>query len=420
MQRLRDTRGTEQRAAEFGLQSGLVAGLIDKVHHRQAEQTAQIDVTLHLVRRLHRHGTALHFRIIGNHAHRHAVQARQRRDHRASLVATDLEDRTCIHHTGEDLARVVDLAPLMRNGVFQPVVGPVRIVTGAQHRRRVKSTARQVAQEALHLRQRIDFIHRLVVHQRALALHQVTTELVLVDGLPIGLQHDVRPGGHYLRLLAYHDGEVRGQHLDRSLPGAGAQRDTDYRHSFQQLVGRPAWVLGNLGAADLHQELDAAAGRINQAYQRHAQLVRHAFDVNPLVGNRRFRGAGADREVVHMQRHFAAINASRAHDGIGRVESLKHAITAVMALPGQATEFAKGVGVEQLRNALAGVQAPTGLEFGKRFGSAHGTRLRAAQLQFGEFLCPLTRGFKVQRRVHWASSLSSATSAWVDLSSACR
>ena len=121
-----------------------------------------------------------------------------------------------------------------------------------------------------------------------------------------------------------------------------------------------------------------------------------------------------------MQRHLAAGNAPGANDGVGGVKPLEHALAAVVALAGQTAEFAKRVGIEQLRNALARVQAPTGLEFGQRFGAAHGTRLRAAQLQFGEFLCPLARGLKLQRRAHWASSLSSATRVWVDLSSACR
>ena len=148
--------------------------------------------------------------------------------------------------------------------------------------------------------------------------------------------------------------------------------------------------------------------------------MRHAFDVNPFVGNRRFRGAGAYREVVHMQRHLAASYAPGANNGVGGVEPLEHTLAAVVALAGQTAEFAKGVGIEQLRNALARVQATAGLELGQRLGPAHGARLRAAQLQLAEFLRPLTGGFKLQRRAHWASSFSSATRAWVALSSACR
>jgi hypothetical protein len=126
VQRVRHARGTQERAAQLGLQPGLVAGLVHEVDHRQAKQAAQLDVALHLVGGLEGHGAALHLGVVGDHADRHAVQPRQRGDDRAALPAPDLEHGVPVHDAGQDLARVVDLAAVARDGVFQPVVGAVR------------------------------------------------------------------------------------------------------------------------------------------------------------------------------------------------------------------------------------------------------------------------------------------------------
>ena len=375
---------------------------------------------LHLVGGLQGHRPALYLGVVGDHAHRDAIQPRQRGDDRSALPAPDLEHRVAVHDRGQDLARVVDLAPVARDGVFQPVVGAIRVVGGGQHRCGVEHAARQVAQEALHLRQRVGLVHRLVVHQRALAVHQVPAQRVLVDGLAIGLQHHMGPGGHHLCLPAHHHREVRGQHLDRTLPRAGSERHADHRHRLEQFVGRPARVFGNLGATDLHQQLDAAAGRIHQADDGHAQLVRQALDVDPLVGDGGLGGAGADREVVHVQRHLAPLDAPGADDGIRRVDALEGAFAAVMAFAGKAAELAEAVGVQQRRDALARVQASAGLEFGQGFRATHGAGLGASLLQLGQFGAPFTRRFEFTRGAHLASSPSSVTRAWVAFSSSCR
>src|SRR3546814_8460701 len=51
------------------------------------------------------------------------VQARQRGDGRPALVAADLEHAVEVEHRSQDLARIVDLAAVFGDGVFQPVVG---------------------------------------------------------------------------------------------------------------------------------------------------------------------------------------------------------------------------------------------------------------------------------------------------------
>ena len=381
-------------------------------------------MALHLVGGLDGHGAALHLGVVGNHADRDAVQPRQCGDDRAALPAPDLEHRVPVQDAGDDLARVVDLAAVARDGVFQPVVGAIRVVGGGQHRRGVEHAARQVAQEALHLRQRVGLVHRLVVHQRALAVHQVPAQGVLVDGLAIGLQHHMGPCRHHLRLLAHHHRKVRGQHLDRALPGAGAQSHADHRHGLQQLVGRPARVLGDLGAANLHQQLDAAAGGVDQPDDRHAQLMRQALDVDPLVGDRGLGRAGADGEVVHVQRHLASLDAPGADDGIGRVDAFEHALAAVVALAGQAAEFSEAVGIEQGRDAFARVEPAAGLEFGQGFRAAHGAGLGPALLQFSQLGGPFTGRIEFAGRwcgrAHLAAAPSEPTSCWVDASSDCR
>jgi hypothetical protein len=299
---------------------------------------------------------------------------------------------------------------------FQPIIGAVGVVGGLQHRGGVEHAAWQVAQKAAYLIQRVGLVFGFVVYQRALAVHQVTAQFVLVDVLCIGLFYNMWPGGHHLGLFPHHHGEVRRQHLDGTLPCASAQRYAHHGHGFEQFVGRPAGVFGNLGAANLHQQLDAAPGGIDQPHQRKAQLVRHAFDVDPLVGNGGFGRPGADGEVIHVQADLAPVNPRRAHDGVGGVDALKGPLTAVVALACQSAQLAEAARVGQVRDAFAGIHAAGGLELGQGLGAAHGFSLAAAQ-------CAVP---PVRRPIHqWASKVrgvligcvhvpSPATSACVD------
>ena len=97
MEGLTHTQGTQQGATQLGLQAGLVARLVHKIHYGQTKQAAQLHMPLHFVGRLHRHRAALHHGVVGDHAHGHAIQTRQGRDDRAALVATDFEHRVDVH-----------------------------------------------------------------------------------------------------------------------------------------------------------------------------------------------------------------------------------------------------------------------------------------------------------------------------------
>jgi hypothetical protein len=208
-----------------------------------------------------------------------------------------------------------------------------------------------------------------------------------------------------------------------ALAGTGAERHADHRHGVQQVLRRPGGVLGDLGAADLHQQLDAAAGRVDQAHQRHAQLVGQALDVDPLVGDRAFGAAGLDGEVVDVQRHLAPVDAASADDRVGRVGVLVAALGVVVALAGQRAHLVEAAGVDERGDALARVHAAAGLEPGQRLGAAHRARAFAPGLQLGELGGPLALG-----RQHLAPAcahfcgprFSCAASSVVAFHSACR
>ena len=230
----------------------------------------------------------------------------------------------------------------------------------------------------------------------------------------------MRASRHDLCLLTHHDREMRRQHFDSPLASTSAQSHAHHGHGLQQLVGRPAGVFGDFGAADLHQKLNAAPRRIDQSHQGHAQLVRHALDVNPLVGDRGFRRARPDREIVGMHRHFAALHAAKPHDGVGGIHAFKGPFAAVMAFARQRPQFPKTARIHQVIDALACIQATTGLEAGQRLSAAHGACLRTTQLQLGEFGFPLARRLKNRPLAHAAPKPKAVTKARVSDNSASR
>ncbi|MNR57795.1 hypothetical protein D3C85_1786380 [compost metagenome] len=78
-------------------------------------------MALHFVSSLRGHGATLYFWIVGDHAHRHAIQARQCRHDRAPLVAADLEQGVMIEDGFQDAGGIVDFRAIAQNAVFEPV-----------------------------------------------------------------------------------------------------------------------------------------------------------------------------------------------------------------------------------------------------------------------------------------------------------
>ena len=409
----------QQRAGELSLQAGGVAGLVHQVDHGQAEGVAQLRMALGLVGRGHRHRAAGDLGVAAQHAHGPAVQPRQRRDDRAALVAPDLEHRVAVEQRREDAARVVDLAPVARDRVLQPVIGARRVVAGHGARGQRVRARGQVAQEAAHLGQGIGLVDGLVVHERALAVHLVAAQVVLVDVDAVGLLDHRRPGREDLGLVTHHDREVRQQHLDRAQAGAGAQRHADHRHGLQQFHPGPGGIARDLGRGHLLQQLDAAAGGVDQAHQRHLLGQRHALGVDPLVGVRALGRAGAQRVVVGRDDDAAAVDAAAADDGVDGLQVEQAALGVVAAAAGDATDLAEAAAVQQGGDALARRLPPARLVACHRLLAAHARGQAPPQLQLGQLLGPLAGGFELRGgHAHFAARPSSVASSVVAFHSA--
>ena len=349
---------------------------------------------LHFVCGLQVHRSAAHLRVVCDHADRNAVQAGERGYDRTALITADLEHRPQIEHRVKDPARIEDLAAISRNRVLQPVIRAFRIVVAGRDRGELVDAARHVREEAPHLCEGVVLAFGFVVDQRAAPVHREAAEFVLVDLLTVGLANDMRTGCHHLGLHAHHHRKVGGQHLERAQAYTGSQRHPDHGHSVQQFLCRPGRVLGDLGAAKLHQQFDAPAGRIHQPHQGQAQLVSHALDVNPFVGDRGLGGSSADCIIVDMQGGLAPVDMAGSDDGVRGLQCEEAPIVVVPALAGDAAELAEAAGVDQRGYAFARVHATRRAEALQRLGSSHPARRLAALRQLAQLFLPLAFGLE--------------------------
>ena len=294
--------------------------------------------------------------VVGQHAHRMAVQARQAGDCRGPVVAADLEDRALVQHHLDDAPGLVDPAALARDDGEQPLLAAFGIIVALLAQRQPVDVLRQVGKEALGLRDGVGLVFGLVIdHARATGVGGKTSQFLLADFLAHAGRHHRRAGGEELGGMLDHDREMSIGHLPGTQPGARAQCHGRHRHLAQKIQHGIGGIAGKLGGALLFQQLDGAAGGVDQAHQRHPHIDGLAFDVDPFFGDGRFRGAAADGEVVGRNQHPPAAHAALADHRIGRahVDQLAR-LGIVVARAGEAAQLAEAAFVEELGNAFAG------------------------------------------------------------------
>ena len=152
------------------------------------------------------------------------------------------------------------------------------------------------------------------------AVDVAPAELLLGDVLTEACHH--RWSGHEdLRGVADHERVVRCRHPGRAQAGHRAEGQRHGRHHGQVVDDHlPARVGRHIGATLGVEALDAAAaaGAVDQADDRQAQLVGHLLGVDLLLGDGGVGRAAPDGEVVAADHHRAAVDAAPTHDEVGR------------------------------------------------------------------------------------------------------
>src|SRR5712692_10196799 len=77
-----------------------------------------------------------------------AVDSAQPGDHRAAVVATDLEERVLVEHGLDDRPHLVDFSPVARDRIEEPCLAPFRIVGDGAARGKLVDRGGQVGQES--------------------------------------------------------------------------------------------------------------------------------------------------------------------------------------------------------------------------------------------------------------------------------
>ena len=202
-------------------------------------------------------------------------------------------------------------------------------------RRRLPGAARQVGQEAPQLIERVVLVGRLVVDRAGARLRAGAAELLLVGRLAHGRGDDRRPGDEELGAAAHDDAEVAEDDARGAEPRAWPERGGDDRDAREVLDHQvEARQRRDVGEAHGLERLDAApaAGAVDQAHERDAQLVGGALGPHHLLPDGGVGRPAADGEVVGLDHRAAPVDAALADDRVGRQEARQLARAVVLAL----------------------------------------------------------------------------------------
>ena len=261
----------------------------------------------------------------------------------------------------------------------------VHRVAARGDRRRLPRAARQVGEEAPQLIQRVVLVGGLVVDRAGARLGAGAAERLLVGRLAHGRRDDRRAGDEELGAAAHDDAEVAEDDARGAEPGARPERGGDDRDAREVLDHQvEARQRRHVGEAHGLERLDAApaAGAVDQAHERDAQLVGGALGPHHLLPDGGVGRPAADGEVVGLDHRAAPVDAALADDRVGRQEARQLARVVVLALAGEAPGLVEAAGIEQALDALAHGELAGGVLARDALGPAHLARelLAAAQL----------------------------------------
>src|SRR3984957_7234428 len=152
----------------------------------------------------------------------------------------------------------------------------------------------------------------------------------------------------------------------------------------------PARTGRNVGESAGLEGLDrtAAAGAVDEAYERQTRLIRHLLGLDLLLMDRRIGRTAAYGEVIGCDCDRPALDAAAAEDEVGCTKLQQFAIVAVGAHTGDTADLPEARRIEQPVDTLAHCElafAPLDRDF---FGSAHLARRALAFAQCGDLRIP--------------------------------
>ena len=208
---------------------------------------------------------------------------------------------------------VVGAAAVAGYETAQPLVAAVGVVGGLDARRQLPDVGGQVREPLADLAEGVFLGFGEVVDGAALVdVYALVAEVFLADVVAQRGADDRRSAREELADSFDHQGEVGHAGVDGGQPGDGAHNGGDDRRGAQEvhIDGGPGVAVGQVGAADLLEAADAAAGRV-----KHADVGQAPFE-RTLVGGRlaaksAFRaaaGAAAHGEVAGADDDFAPAN----------------------------------------------------------------------------------------------------------------
>ena len=380
----------------FGFEADHEAGLIGERDQRQVEGVAELDQADHFVAGGDIGRAARVDRVVGHHAHRIAVDPGEAGDAGAPVERSDLEERSLIDDGVDRLVPVVGAAAVAGHEAAQPLVAAVGVVGGLDARRQFPDVGWQVGEPLADLAEGVFLGFGEVVDGAALVdVYALVAEVLFADVVAQRGADDRRAAGEELADSFDHQGEVGHAGVDGGQPGDRAHDGGDDGRGAQEvhIDSGPSVAIGQVGAADLLEAADAAAGRVEHADVGQAPLER-ALVGGRLAAKSAFRaaaGAAAHGEVTGADDDLAPVDLAEAlHRTLGSERS-ELALIVVGGAAGEAPELAEAAGVGEAVDPFVDEQFAAPPLARDAFSSAARFGQLAAVFEFGDLGFPAHR-----------------------------
>ena len=259
------------------LGAGHEARRVDEHDERQPERVAGADEARALGRGLGVEHAAQVARLVGDHADRLAVHAREPADDVLRPLLAVLEQPAAVDQAADDVAHVVDAALVVRHGLAGVVADRA---DRAPLRRTLGRVLRQVVEQIAGQQRRVGIARSDEVRHAVALVHLVAAELGRAHVLAHDLAHDRGAGQEHVRPLG-HDHEVRQGGRVRAAAGGRAADHRDLRDLAAQrdvlaedprVAGQRGGALRDARAAGLDEADDGSAGAAGEPQHLHDRI----------------------------------------------------------------------------------------------------------------------------------------------------
>ena len=319
--------------------------------------------------------------LIGDHAHRLTVDAREARDDVGGELPRRLHELAVVEHPDQHVVHVVrgvvrvrddrvELPVRLRGLRFESRVDPRGLLAGRR---------RQVAEQVAHVHECVVLADGHVVDVAPLRLLECGPELVHRDVLAGHLTDDVGAGDEHVRLILDGDHEVGRHGRVHGTARALAEHDRDLRNVPRRgvLTPRDLRVVRERGDG----VLDPGAARVVDPDDRAADLDREIHDGADLLAEALADGPAEHRVVVRVHRYRATVDrAAAGHHAVAE------RVVGVARRLDQLAHLHEAARVEELGDPLAGRGLPRGVAAGLGPFAARVHGLLGLDPQFSELL----------------------------------